>query len=109
MKKFLFLFAIAFIISTFTFPLAANAACTKYGTVVRVTNYADGYSTYHYIYMKTSPLSSIYFHVRTDDDNMVEIANNALTSQVRVAIRGSSTSCPISGYFGNLQYIVVNP
>ena len=109
MKKILFLFAIAFIIFTFTFPLAANAVCTKYGTVVRVTNYADGYGTYHYIYMRTSALSSVFFYVRTADDNMAEIANNALTSQVRVAIQGTYSSCPKSGYFGTLRYIITNP
>ena len=106
MKKTLFLFAIAFIIFTFTFPLAASATCTRYGTVVRVTNYADGYGTYHFIYMKTSALSSAYYYVRTADDNMAEIANTALTSQTRVRIQGSGTC---GTYMGTLRYIIVNP
>ena len=112
MKKILFLFAIAFIISTFTFPLAANATCTKSGIVVRVTDYADGVGSYHYIYMKTSALSTIYYYTRTTDDNMAEIANNALTSQVRVTIQGDRSTCLTTGtgrYQGNLRYIIVNP
>lgn len=112
MKKNLFLFAIAFIIFTFTFPLAANALCAKSGTVVRVTAYADGYGTYHFIYMKTSPLSQFYYRAQTADDNMVEIANNALTSQTRVTIQGNARTCPTSGTgrdMGILRYIIVNP
>lgn len=111
MKKILFLFAIAFIISTFTFPLAANATCTKAGIVVRVTSYADGIGG-HWIYMRTSALSSVYYRVYTTDDNMAEIAHNALTSQTRVSIQGSASTCPTTGTsrnMGTLRYIVVNP
>lgn len=113
MKKILFLFAIASIIFTFTFPLAANAYCTKAGIVVRVTDYADGYGG-HYIYMRTSALNSVFYRVYTSDDNMAEIANNALTSQTRVSIRGNRGTCPGGACgamrdMGTLMYIVVNP
>ena len=110
MKKFLFLFAIAFIL--FSLPLAAYATCSKSGTVVRVTARDDVYSSNHHIYIRTSALSSVYYSVWTRDDNMAEIASEALTSQTRVSIRGDATTCPSSstgGSMGRLQYIVVNP
>jgi hypothetical protein len=107
MKKLLFLFIIVAMV--FTFPLVSNATCTKYGQVVRVTAYADGYGTYHYIYMKTSALSSVYFYARTSDDEMAEMATQALTNTIRVAIQGTAATCPSSGWLGTLRYIVLNP
>ena len=112
MKKFLFLIAIASIIFTFTFPLSANAWCTKSGTVIRVTNRADGVGSWHSIYMRDATLRSYYYWTRTTDDEMAEIANNALTSQVRVTIQGNRSYCPTSGtsrYMGTLRYIITNP
>ena len=105
MKKFLFLFAIAFIL--FTFPLATHAVCTKSGMVVRVTARSDGSSTSHYIYLRTSALSNVYYRVSTTDDDMVNVATAALTSQTRVTIQGSGSCTPPS--LGTLRYIVVNP
>ena len=107
MKKLLFLFIVVAMV--FTFPLVSHATCTKYGQVVRVTAYADGIGTYHYIYMKTSALSSVYFYTRTSDDEMAEMATQALTNTIRVAINGAYSVCPSSGYIGTLRYIVLNP
>ena len=106
MKKFLFLFAIVFIL--FVLPLAAHAACYKTGSVVRVTARDDSYTSTHYIYIKTSALSSVYFYVWTTDDNMAEIACQALLNKTRVRIRGSATYCPSSGSMGRLHEIIVN-
>jgi len=94
-------------------PLASNATCTQSGHVERVTAYDDAVTgVYHYIYIRNSALSNIYWSVRTTDDEMAEIATDALTSTTRVTIQGDIATCPTTGsgrYVGNLRYLIVNP
>ena len=90
-------------------PLASHAACFKNGTIVRITAYDDSFFNGHYIYMRTSSLSSTHFYVKTTDDNMAEIATSAMTNLTFVSIRGDRASCPTSGSIGNLDHLIVNP
>lgn len=94
-------------------PMAAQATCTQTGPVVRVTTYADSYtSTACYIYMRSSALSSYYYRTYTVDDNMCTNAAIAATSGVDTTIQGNASSCPTSGTFrnqGTLNYLIINP
>lgn len=93
-------------------PMASQAAfCTKSGHIERVTQYADGISNYSYIYMRTSALSNVWQYFRTTDDNVASSAVSALASTTRVTMSGetTATSCPSSGYQGDLRYLIVNP
>jgi len=95
------------------FPLASNAVCTQSGHVERVTAYDDVVTgANHYIYFRNSALTNVYWYVYTTDDEMVEIATDALTSTTRVTIQGDAATCPTTGSArnaGHLRYLIVNP
>jgi hypothetical protein len=93
--------------------MTAQATCTINGPIVRVTTYADAYtSTGCYIYIRTSALSSFYYYSRSTDDNICTNAVVAATTGVDTTLQGNTASCPTSGtsrYQGDTNYLVVNP
>ena len=110
MKKLILSLSIAF--SSFFLPAISHAVCTQSGSIVRVTAYADGVSNNMYVYLKTTALSTLYYYCITTDDNLAEIATDALTSVTHVSIQGDTASCSTTGTgrsMGNCRYIVVNP
>lgn len=94
-------------------PVAAQASCYITGPIVRVTNYADAYSsTGCYIYMRNSALSSYYYYARSTDDDICSIATTAATTGVDVSMSGNAASCPTSGTgrnMGDTDYLIINP
>lgn len=94
-------------------PLTSNAVCTQTGHVERVTAYDDSLgNAYHYIYIRNSALTNYFWSIRTTDDEMAEIAADALTSTTRVSVQGDAATCPTTGtgrFMGNLRYLIVNP
>lgn len=111
-KALLFAIGMLFACSLLLSPLPASAACGVTGTMVRMYQYADAYSSSAgRIYIRPYPTANYYFSALTTDDNIMSTAATAITSQTRVYVRGNAATCPTSGehrYIGNIDYIYIN-
>lgn len=87
-----------------------DGICYASGTVERVTQYDDSYSSNSYVYLKPYPTSTYYQYFRTTDDNMASTAARAAAKKTDVAVRGGVSCLPGATDFGGvLDYIIVNP
>lgn len=86
-------------------PFSVNAACSLTGQVVRVYDTATSSTAY----MKTSPLSTVYFLTGTTDSDLRDALRNCQNSDQRCNVIGSAAVCPASGSIGTATAVTVNP
>jgi hypothetical protein len=87
-------------------PLTVNAACALTGQIVRVMDNATATTAY----LKTSPLSILYYTVGTTDSDLRDALRNCQNSGQRCYVIGSAASCPTTtGSMGIAGTVIVNP
>ena len=94
-------------------PIAVQATCTVTGPIVRVSTYADNFSsTGCFIYQRNSALATYYYFTISTDDDICSNAVVAATTGVDVQMQGNAASCPTTGTgrnAGTLNSLIINP
>jgi hypothetical protein len=99
---------VMFVAFSLLFPLAATAACSVSGEVVRI--FDDGTTTY--VFLRTSALSTFYYLGVTTNDHFRAAARSCESSRHRCTLIGNLTACPTTGTsrnIGNLTSVYTNP
>ena len=86
-------------------PLTVNAACSLTGQVVRVYDTATATTAY----IKTTPLSAVYFIAGTLDSDLRDALRNCQNSGHRCNVVGTAATCPASGSIGTVTTVTANP
>jgi hypothetical protein len=97
-----------FVAFSLLFPLAAKAACSVSGEVVRI--FDDGTSTF--VYLRSLTLGPFYYLGATTNDHLRAAARSCESSRHRCTLIGNLTSCPTTGTsrnIGNLTSVYTNP
>jgi len=93
----------------FAVPMAAQAACTLSGEVVRILEYP----TYSLVYVKTAPLVPFIFYFQVTNTELRAGARTAMVTGKDIVMYGNAASCPTTGdvrYGGVvISTLVVNP
>jgi hypothetical protein len=96
-----------FVAFSLLFPLAAKAACSVTGEVVRI--FDDGTTTY--VYLRSLTLGTFYYLGVTTNDNLRAAARSCQNSRHRCTLIGEAT-CPTTGTarnIGILTSVYTNP
>ncbi len=90
-------------------PTPSHAVCTITGSVVDLDVYDDTLPTLHRVRVRQTGLSSIYFYADTADDDLVEVAWQAMSNKNWITIQGDAASCPTTGgarFIGRIRYLL---
>lgn len=87
-------------------PLASEAACSKSGTIVRVSMKDNSSKGAHTLYLRDRVTDPFYYRAKTTDDSVAAMASTLAAQQTRVSIKGNASSCPKKGNARNMGKVI---
>lgn len=85
---------LAIVLAVGLVPAAAEAACTKTGTLVRVKMKDDSQTGSHVLYLRELATDPFHWTAKTKDDELAQSASGLVASRTRVQVKGDKSACP---------------